>query len=279
MPNLPISQLPSLSAATNENILPIVNSGVTSSVTFDVLINSDNLLTRNKVVDQSGFTLTFSGNGSSKLNIFQTLQQGYQTIATGGYSHSEGYLTQSQGIYSHAEGASTISSGNLSHAEGYGTTAGGTAAHSEGSFTSASGTGSHAEGQSTQSIGVYSHAEGNSTISNGVFSHSEGLSTVSNGDYSHTDGLGTVANGTGQHVSGSYNVTGNTTSLFVVGCGTDDTNRADAFKVEPISSTIATIVLPQVVSLDYGDDSAAQSAGVPIGGMYHTSGVLKIRLS
>lgn len=279
MPNLPISQLPSLSAVTNVDILPIVSSGITSNVTFDVLTNSDNLLTRNKVVDQSGFTLTFSGNGTSKLNIFQTLQQGYQTTAAGGYSHSEGYLTQAQGIYSHAEGASTISSGNLSHAEGYETTAEGTSTHSEGAFTTAFGTGSHSEGQSTQSIGTYSHAEGNSTISNGVFSHSEGLSTVSNGDYSHTEGLGTVANGTGQHVSGTYNVTGNTTSLFVIGCGSDDTNRADAFKVEPVSGTISTIVLPQVISLDYSDDTSAQSAGVPIGGIYHTSGVLKIRLS
>jgi len=65
----------------------------------------------------------------------------------------------------------------------------------------------------------------------------------------------------------------------VIGCGTDDSNRADAFRVEPISGTISTIVLPQVVSLDYSDDSSAQSAGIPIGGVYHTSGVLKIRLS
>lgn len=279
MPNLPISQLPSLSVITNGDILPVVSSGITNNVTFDVLTNSDNLLTRDKVVDQSGFTLTFSGNGSSKLNIFQTLQQGYLTTAAGGYSHSEGYLTQAQGIYSHAEGTSTISSGNLSHAEGYGNTAGGTATHAEGAFTLALGTGAHSEGQSTQAIGVYSHAEGNITVANGVFSHAEGFSTISNGVYSHTEGLGTVADGTGQHVSGAYNVTGNTTSLFVVGCGTDDTNRADAFKVEPISGTISTIVLPQVISLDYSDDASAQSAGVPVGGIYHTSGVLKIRLS
>lgn len=279
MANLPISQLPQLSVVTNNDILPIVSNSTTFSVTFDVLTNSDNLLTRDKVVDQSGFTLTFSGNGNSKLNVLQTLQQGYQTTATGGYSHSEGYLTLAQGIYSHAEGTSTISSGNLSHAEGYSTTAGGTSTHSEGAFTLALGTGSHAEGQSTKSIGTYSHSEGNSTIANGVFSHSEGLSTISNGDYSHTEGLGTVADGTGQHVSGTYNVTGNTTSLYIIGCGTDDLNRADAFRVDIVSGIIATIVLPQTVNLDYPDDSSAQSAGVPIGGVYHTSGVLKIRLS
>jgi hypothetical protein len=37
--------------------------------------------------------------------------------------------------------------------------------------------------------------------------------------------------------------------------------------------------MEKVVNYDYADDSTAQSAGVPIGGIYHTGGTLKIRLN
>jgi hypothetical protein len=72
---------------------------------------------------------------------------------------------------------------------------------------------------------------GCTNISNGIGSHSEGLSTRANGNYSHSEGIGTYADGEGQHVSGKYNITGNTTSLFVIGNGTDDDNRSDILNV------------------------------------------------
>ena len=39
------------------------------------------------------------------------------------------------------------------------------------------------------------------------------------------------------------------------------------------------VIMEKVVNYDYADDSEAQSGGVPIGGIYHTSGTLKIRLN
>ena len=39
------------------------------------------------------------------------------------------------------------------------------------------------------------------------------------------------------------------------------------------------VIMEKVVNYDYADDSTAQSAGVPIGGIYHTGGTLKIRLN
>lgn len=41
----------------------------------------------------------------------------------------------------------------------------------------------------------------------------------------------------------------------------------------------AGITLPSEISLNYANDSAAATGGVPVGGVYHTSGTLKIRLS
>jgi hypothetical protein len=39
------------------------------------------------------------------------------------------------------------------------------------------------------------------------------------------------------------------------------------------------VIMEKVVNYDYADDLDAQSGGVPIGGIYHTSGTLKIRLN
>jgi hypothetical protein len=39
------------------------------------------------------------------------------------------------------------------------------------------------------------------------------------------------------------------------------------------------VIMEKVVNYDYADDSTAQSAGVPIGGIYHKGGTLKIRLN
>jgi hypothetical protein len=92
-------------------------------------------------------------------------------------------------------------------------------------------------------------------------------------------GLGTVANAPYQHVSGKYNTTGDTTSLTIIGCGTSDIDRADAFKVVPIIDNIATIQLDQVVSLNFSGDTDAGTYGVPVGGLYHDNGIIRIRLT
>jgi hypothetical protein len=38
------------------------------------------------------------------------------------------------------------------------------------------------------------------------------------------------------------------------------------------------LVLPNVVDLNFIDDAGAETGGIPVGGIYHTEGVLKIRL-
>ena len=107
-------------------------------------------------------------------------------------------------------------SGDYSHAENFKTTAGGYSSHAEGLSTIASGYGSHTEGASTEAKGAYAHAEGYYSQANAMQSHAEGE--------------GTIANGKAQHVSGTYNVA-DTTSLVIIGNGSNDTQRNNAYKL------------------------------------------------
>lgn len=229
------------------------------------LINGDMIS-----VSMSGFT-SISGC---------TLENGNNVIANGLCSHAEGHSTEANGDGSHAEGSSTYANGGSSHTEGYLTISYGDLSHSEGYNNQTFGEASHAEGKDNLAIGNYSHSEGNNTQSIGEASHAEGKDTLAYGDYSHVEGNGVISENSYQSASGKFNETGNTASIFVVGCGVDNDNRGNAFSIDLIDTGLATIVLPKVASsFNYNDDTEAAAGGIPIGGVYHTSGVLKIRLS
>ena len=182
-----------------------------------------------------GLQTTSSGNYSHA--------EGRQTLALGNYSHAGGFNTTSSNDYSYTNGIDTKAFGTASHAEGGQTIAMGDYSHTEGSLTLASGFGSHAEGFSTTSSGIYSHAEGRETFASGSYSFTHGYLSKAPGDYAHAGGIGTVASGSsGQSVVGRYNQHGDSTSRFIVGNGTDDSTRVDAFKV---TSNNTIIVAPR----------------------------------
>ena len=170
--------------------------------------------------------------------------EGNNTTATGIYSHAEGVGTIASGSYSHAEGQNTLAQGNYSHAEGNNTIAVLFGSHAEGFITIASNFYSHAEGTFTTASGYASHAEGNSTKALGNYSHAEGGDTIAIGNYSHAEGRDTIASGSYQHVQGQYNTQGDSTSLMIVGNGTSNGARKDAFKVRMSGS----IILPTTQS-------------------------------
>lgn len=175
--------------------------------------------------------------------------EGDTTVAEGWYSHAEGVDSEANGFGSHAEGEGTRANGSSSHAEGESSYTQGSASHTEGRLTSAIGNYSHSEGGFTKSFGIYSHAEGIGTVAQGSYSHAEGNNTYSHGTYSHTEGNytsaygshshaeghGTITNQDYQHVGGEYNVSDvNVTSAYypyIVGNGSSDANRSDAFAV------------------------------------------------
>lgn len=161
--------------------------------------------------------------------------EGQKTKATT-CAHAEGRDTKATGRYSHAEGDATTASGESSHAEGYRTQAIQKFSHAEGGATTASGSNSHAEGSNTKATGDAAHTEGATTTASGIRSHAEGNSTTAGGAYSHAGGQYTTAYNKAQTSIGQFNteksVSANTLGdLLVVGNGTSDTARSNAFRV------------------------------------------------
>lgn len=92
----------------------------------------------------------------------------------------------------------------------------------------------------TSALGDASHAEGSKTIASGACSHAEGDSTTASGNYSHAEGYFTIANAYAQHVMGRYNTSASSESslsykatnrAFIIGNGSNDSSRGDAFYV------------------------------------------------
>ena len=172
----------------------------------------------------------------------------WSSILKGNYSCAEGYGVIAQQMASHAEGGYTRAMGRYSHAEGYFSVASGTYSHAEGNAI-ASGTYSHAEGTS-YAIGGYAHAEGSAnasgftshaeggSIATGDWSHAEGDDSLASASCSHAQNEGTVADQANQTAIGQYNTKNNTNNLFVIGKGTGDSSRSDAFQVDTSGNTI-----------------------------------------
>lgn len=189
-----------------------------------------------------------------------SVTEGYNTFAGGAYAHAEGDATRAFGTASHGEGQVTDAEGDASHSEGVRTRALATAAHAEGISTRSSGVASHTEGEDT--IAGDSDGRFNSSlrtlyfgddISRGIYNegyaaHAEGQQAEAVGIGSHAGGLGTVANGNWQtviglfneypmnHLGPTYEGTFNPASdilanAFVIGNGTSESNRSNAFAV------------------------------------------------
>jgi len=195
--------------------------------------------------------------------------EGEYTTATGQYSHTEGLFTSASGYSSHAEGMYTKTGANgfiiditgsiLQFSNSYGNVTSSFPANGyvlldkpvsgivnqyeqilgsnyDGTntfvTTSIAGTGFTASvnvsslfnpnaGPYPNFFGLASHAEGSSSIAIGVASHAGGLHTVATAPY--------------QTIVGQYNTLYNLRDLFVVGGGSNDSNRRDVFTVSTSS--------------------------------------------
>ena len=125
-----------------------------------------------------------------------------------------------------------------------GTSATGSYSVAMGYNTTASGDQSTAMGRSSTASGARSTAMGYNTTASGINSTAIGRKSVASGYYSTTLGYDTRASDFTSTVIGQYNnslssITTNGSAIsydadntaFVIGNGTDDSNRSDAFKV------------------------------------------------
>ena len=162
--------------------------------------------------------------------------------ATGSYSIAMGYNTTASGTASTASGYSSTASANYSTAMGYFTTASGTESTAMGKGTTAIGTASTAMGSDTNASGKTSTTMGEYTTASGSYSTSMGYFTTASGYFSTAMGRFSTASDYASTVIGHYNSSGSSVTnsalsfntantAFVVGNGTDSSNRSDAFKV------------------------------------------------
>ena len=201
----------------------------------------------NNVTKTEGTDYTYYGYSFGSYIAFETAPAaGAEIIVSYIAATSAPYMTigtrqasANVGSYSVAIGERNTASGMTARSEGYNTTASGNTSHAEGSHTIASGPISHAEGSLTTASGWYAHAEGFSTTASGRSAHAEGEETTATGWYSHTSGQQTIANGRSQTVIGEFNKTqgnyasrANTDYAFIIGNGTADNARSNAFTID-----------------------------------------------
>jgi Head domain of trimeric autotransporter adhesin len=197
---------------------------------------------------------SFASGLSSKASGDYSFASGYFSNASGNWSTAMGYTPMASGDYSFASGLSSKASGLRSTAMGNFTEALGDFSFASGDHSKASGLRSTAMGNSTEALGDFSFASGddskasgfkstamgNSTIASGVVSISMGAITSASGDFSTTMGLGTISRPISSLAIGRYNdsvITSSPTNwvatdpLFIIGNGTDNTSRKNAFVV------------------------------------------------
>lgn len=210
-----------------------------------------------KIQGEDGFQVTGTKNYGDDLDLTGNVtamffnpkkvafRAGYSTSNTipkdsiGDYSFSGGYIPKSKGEASTAFGWACNANGDNSFSVGKQTNANGVNSIAIGFQTSANGESSTALGSSNEANGIHSLATGKSTLANGETSTSLGYYTEANGSKSTAIGNNTIANGFASTVIGQYNDTivstetsiSTTTPLLIVGNGTDDANRSNAFVV------------------------------------------------
>lgn len=182
----------------------------------------------------TGLWAMASGCGNQALGDFSNAS-GWLTKATGFCSISSGRQTMTSGNYSHAEGHSTKAMANDTHAEGEGSQALNARAHSEGYYTTAQANQAHSEGMNTVASGINSHAEGWGTTASGQNAFAGGKNTVASATNSTAKGQNTIAAASNQTALGKYNIK-DTSSLIVVGKGSSDTARSNAFTLSSVGA-------------------------------------------
>jgi hypothetical protein len=222
-----------------------------------------------------GFSSTANGNVATAM--------GNSTVASGTSATAMGLYSVASGVAATATGYDTEASGANSTAMGKETTASGENSFATGQGPTASGDNSTALGRSTFSTGTNSFAAGLLSRASGEDSTAMGANSVASGNKSVSIGDRTIANSFSEIAIGSNPVakTGNATTwiatdrLFSIGNGASASSQSMALEILKNGIT----VLPAVVSLSFADDTAAATGGVPVGGLYHTSGAIKIRLA
>ena len=130
-----------------------------------------------------------------------------------------------------------------------------------GSGSGSSSSDNHVEGSGCVASGKNSHAEGYNTTAFGYSSHAEGTNTSASGDHSHAEGYYTNASNFNSHAGGHYNAvmttggdyTNTTGTAFVIGNGTSNTARSNAFSIQFNGTVAAQSTITASTTADYAE--------------------------
>ena len=159
-------------------------------------------------------------------------------------SNYKGASSYASGIYSVASGDSSVASGAYSVASGYASVASGYSSVASGYYSVASGADSVASGYfsvassySSVASGNYSVASGFASVASGAYSVASGYSSVASGDFSVVLARNGETMSSYQTIVGKFNA--KVAGLFIIGNGTSDTARSNAFVVDDSGNVTA----------------------------------------
>ena len=155
------------------------------------------------------------------------------------------------------------------------------------------GSGANAYGGSSNSIGYFAesgnfaNAFGTYTGANGSYSTAFGSGCSANGDFALAVGKQAVANSPSS-ISMGEEATVNNGSTSTYGIAIGRFAESTAFGAVALGAgitaatdntvTVKLLEIAGYASMNFADDTAAAAGNIPLGGVYHTSGALKIRI-
>ena len=204
----------------------------------------------------------FAGGTVSNATSQFSIAYGDVANASGRVSQALGYIVNATGQYSFAQGFNNTASGTAAAAFGQQNTSSGTA-----SWSLTTGFLNTTRDSASLTVGSHNGMTASTVPSREQFMLGRYLNVPR--DSSGNPSAGCL-------VVGEHNAYSNRPNVkFAVGTGAGVGAEADSFTVLKDGN----VLMEQVVNKNYSSDSAAASGGVPIGGIYHNSGDLKIRLT
>ncbi|MDD3045131.1 MAG: tail fiber domain-containing protein [Candidatus Delongbacteria bacterium] len=208
---------------------------------------------------------------------------GYQSQASGKYASAIGYMSVASGDNSFASGTESVSGGSNSFAIGYKAEATGSPSFSIGNVSKATGNSSFSMGVGctasggnsiafgslfTEASGDLSTAIGFGSKAEGWYSTAIGQGVRATGDFSTAMNIMTTSQAYNSFVIGRYNkLEGDLTTwvdtdpLFVVGNGSADYTRSNAFEVKKNGNTLVSGTLSVYDEVYVKGDEAIWSDG------------------
>lgn len=209
----------------------------------------------------AGASGALAGGTASNANNQFSIAFGDVANASGRVSQALGYIVNATGQYSFAQGFNNTASGTAAAAFGQQNTSSGTAA-----WSLTTGFLNTTRDSASLTVGSF----------NGMTASSASREQFMLGRYLNVPRNSSGTPSQGCLVVGEHNAYANRADVkFAVGTGVGVGAEQDSFTVLKDGN----VLMEQIVNKNYSSDSAAASGGVPVGGIYHNAGDLKIRLT